>query len=170
VTVGAEKRPFNRLIKIVDRFAAAKIFPENTFVQTGHSTYCPKHCSSRPFLNYDEMEDRVAEADVVISHAGMGTVILCLRHRKIPILFPRRFRFKEHVDDHQVIFSRTAAQKGLALTAFSQEELQKTYLHHKSLSQSLGPIRALNKNNELGMYLKEVLNNFSTQKGFYHGY
>ncbi|MBD3413249.1 MAG: hypothetical protein GF421_02320 [Candidatus Aminicenantes bacterium] len=170
VTVGAEKRPFNRLIKIVDQYVAAGIFPKKTFIQTGHSFYRPKHCSSCSFLNYNDMENKVADADTVISHAGMGTVILCLRHHKIPILFPRMFSYREHVDDHQLIFAHTMAEKGLALTAQTPEELQKIFLNYTKLSKCMNPKQRRYHKNELLAYLKKTLDLFSKKGIKTHGY
>ena len=132
-TVGAERRSFNRLIKIIDDSVFSNILPKDTFIQIGHSSYKPRVCSFCRFLDYCDMEERIADADVVISHAGMGTVLLCLKNKKTPILFPRKACYREHVDDHQLMFARTMDKEGLALAAFSSGELLKLYSNHKKL-------------------------------------
>lgn len=159
VTVGAEKRSFDRLIRIIDLNIFSGIFPTDTFIQIGHSSYQPKYCHYCKFLNYYDIEDMIKYAEVVISHAGMGTVILCLKYKKIPILFPRRLVYKEHLDDHQLLFAHTMAKKNIALTAFSSDDLQRIYLNYKTLSKSLISKPKISKNKELCSYLKKILTN-----------
>jgi len=170
VTVGAERLSFNRLIKIIDDSVFSNILPKDTYVQIGHSSYHPQYCSYCRFLDYRDMEDRIADADLIISHAGMGTVILCLKHRKIPILFPRKACHREHVDDHQLIFARTMVKQGLALAAFSSRELLKIYSDYKKLSQPSNTRQSLDKRKGLFIYLEKILMDFSGSKGKNNGY
>lgn len=170
VTVGAERRSFNRLIKIIDDSVFSNILPKDTFVQIGHSSYKPQYCSFCRFLNYCDMEERIADADMVISHAGMGTVLLCMKHKKIPILFPRKVCYREHVDDHQLLFARTMAKEGLALAAFSSGELLKLYTDYEKLSQSLNTQQSADKKKGLFTYLEKTLTDFSRAKGKNNGY
>ena len=170
VTVGAERRSFNRLIKIVDDSVSSDILSKDTFVQIGHSSYKPRYCTFCRFLNYCDMEERVADADVVISHAGMGTVLLCLKHKKIPILFPRKVSYKEHVDDHQFLFARTMAKEGLALAAFSSGELLEVFSNYEKLSQSLNTLQSTDKKKGLFAYLEKTLADLSRSKGKKSGY
>ncbi len=59
----------------------------------------PGHKAS--LLSHSEMMDHMAWADVVISHGGVGTMLMALETGKVPVLASREARFKEHVDDHQ---------------------------------------------------------------------
>ena len=60
----------------------------------------------------DEFAHRMAEADLLILHAGAGSVIHAVRAGKVPVVVPRRAQFGEHVDDHQVEFARELARMG----------------------------------------------------------
>jgi UDP-N-acetylglucosamine transferase subunit ALG13 len=62
-----------------------------------------------------DLERAVAEADVVISHAGCGSALLALNAGKFPILVPRQPESGELVDGHQVQLARFLDQRGLAL-------------------------------------------------------
>ena len=54
----------------------------------------------------------MGSAAAVVCHGGPGT-ILGARHRgAVPIVVPRQHRLGEHVDDHQVAFSRRLAADG----------------------------------------------------------
>ena len=48
----------------------------------------------------------VAEAELVVAHAGMGTVITAGEHGKPIVLLPRRAAQGEHTNDHQVDTAR----------------------------------------------------------------
>lgn len=62
-----------------------------------------------------ELEDAVREADLVISHSGVGTALLTLEHGKCPVLLPRRAAFHEHTDDHQQLIADELERRGLAV-------------------------------------------------------
>lgn len=59
----------------------------------------------------------MADADLVVSHAGVGSALTALHAGRAPLLVPRRARFGEHVDDHQVQIARELTGRGLASTA-----------------------------------------------------
>jgi UDP-N-acetylglucosamine--N-acetylmuramyl-(pentapeptide) pyrophosphoryl-undecaprenol N-acetylglucosamine transferase len=62
-----------------------------------------------------ELERRLSEADVVISHAGVGSAMAALSAGKCPILVPRLAVRGEHVDDHQVEIAVELERRGLAI-------------------------------------------------------
>jgi UDP-N-acetylglucosamine transferase subunit ALG13 len=66
-------------------------------------------------LPHHELAAAVAEADVVISHAGTGAAITALEHGRMPLLIPRRAAHREHVDDHQIQIAGELARRGLAI-------------------------------------------------------
>lgn len=111
VTVGTHEQPFNRLIKAVDSLCAAGIITEPVMIQTGFSTYEPKHCKWRKFLPYTEMKSNVKKARIVISHGGPASFLMPLQFGKIPIVVPRQLKFDEHVNDHQMEFTEFVAKK-----------------------------------------------------------
>ena len=64
-----------------------------------------------------ELERAVAEADVVVSHAGVGSALLALLHGKCPLLLPRDPAYDEHADDHQRFIADELTGRGLAVSA-----------------------------------------------------
>ena len=113
VTLGTHEQPFDRALEL-----AATI--------DGGGELLIQHGSTRPrpdlvdadWVDYLESDDLLANmrrADVVISHAGVGSIITAVRNRKTPIVLPRFARFGEHVDDHQLQLAQRFALQGLVL-------------------------------------------------------
>lgn len=104
VTVGTHEQPFNRLIKKVDELKRDGIIKEDVIMQIGFSTYEPKYCEFKKLFSYDEMIQNVKKARIVITHGGPSSFIMPLQEGKIPVVVPRKLKFHEHVNDHQVEF------------------------------------------------------------------
>lgn len=111
VTVGTHEQPFDRLIRKVDKLKQKGIIKEEVIIQTGFSTYEPKYCRWSKLLPYQQMVQNVADARIVITHGGPASFIMPLQIGKTPIVVPRQYQFHEHVNDHQVEFTRNVAQR-----------------------------------------------------------
>jgi UDP-N-acetylglucosamine transferase subunit ALG13 len=109
-TVGTHEQPFDRLLLEIDRLAAQGALPDEIFCQIGYSTRSLRVPSS-PMLSYAETQRRTAEASLVITHGGPGSILPVLAARRPLVLVPRQQRFGEHVDDHQVAFCRRLGQE-----------------------------------------------------------
>jgi len=100
VTVGTQL-PFDRLIKSVDLWAAR--FPEIEFVvQSGEGGFKSLHCEEKGFISAVEWGNLFSSADLVVAHAGMGTIIKCIDVGKPLIVMPRKSSLNEHRNDHQL--------------------------------------------------------------------
>ncbi|MDD5799019.1 MAG: glycosyltransferase [Clostridiaceae bacterium] len=102
ITLGSQKFQFNRLLKAVDELCAKGILTGEIFAQTGYSDYVPEHYRWQAFLNRDEFAEETGKADIVITHGGTGAIIGAVKKRKKVIAVPRRAKYGEHVDDHQL--------------------------------------------------------------------
>lgn len=111
VTVGTHEQPFNRLIKKVDDLVADGDIREKVIVQTGFSTYVPKHCEAHKMMSFDEMQQALKDARIVITHGGPSSFIEALQFGKVPIVVPRQEKYHEHVNDHQVEFTKLIAKR-----------------------------------------------------------
>ncbi|MBA5850032.1 multidrug MFS transporter [Clostridium sp. cel8] len=111
VTVGTHEQPFNRLLEYVDKMKEKNIIKDDIIMQIGYSTYCPKFCSWKKLIPYDEMWDNIKKARIIITHGGPASFIMPLQIGKIPIVIPRQHKFGEHVNDHQVEFAKVVAEK-----------------------------------------------------------
>jgi UDP-N-acetylglucosamine transferase subunit ALG13 len=125
VTVGGQL-PFDRLIRGVDRWAGEE-GRNDVFAQIGRSTFRPRHIPYTHFLAPSDFRQRLDEAEYVISHAGIGTMLTALERGKPLLVVPRQARFGESVNDHQVTTARRFAERGMVTVAFSAEELRQSF-------------------------------------------
>lgn len=65
-------------------------------------------------LSAKDMMHELELADVIVSHAGTGSILSALMAGKIPIVVPRTASEGEHVDEHQLDLANFAAKHGLA--------------------------------------------------------
>jgi UDP-N-acetylglucosamine transferase subunit ALG13 len=105
VTVGTERFAFERLLKAIDNGIRDKEITDDVFAQIGTSSYIPEFYEHRRFLSFGQMTENINKADIVVTHAGVGSTLLCLTLGNIPILFPRLQAKGEHLDDHQIEFT-----------------------------------------------------------------
>ena len=109
VATGASQFPFDRLLRAVSSLDAG----ERVVVQHGCSAVQPDGAECVDFLPMPDLAALVREARVVVTHAGVGSILLCLTNGRSPVVVPRLKRFGETVDDHQLECARRFAQAGL---------------------------------------------------------
>lgn len=109
VTVGTHEQQFNRLVEYMDKWAGDH--NEKVVIQSGYSTYEPKHCEWSKFYPYQKMVEMVNDARIVITHGGPSSFIMPLQIERIPIVVPRQYKYNEHVNDHQVKFCHQVEER-----------------------------------------------------------
>jgi UDP-N-acetylglucosamine transferase subunit ALG13 len=108
VSVGNATQPFSRLLNAVANLAAQ--LPQPVFVQYGSNTFRCDACQATAFLDMESFTARLCSAELVIVHAGAGSVIQAVQAGKVPVVAPRRRSYGEVIDDHQVEFARALAE------------------------------------------------------------
>lgn len=136
VTVGTHEQPFDRLIQKVDELKRDGILQEDVVMQTGFSTYEPQYCQWNKLFPYEQMVKNVSDARIVITHGGPASFIMPLQMGKIPIVVPRQHQYNEHVNDHQLAFSKAMAQRqGNIIVVEDIGELGKTLQEYDTIVQ-----------------------------------
>jgi len=130
VTVGAYDLPFDRLVAAVDALVSEGVIGEAVFAQTGPGRAPSSGIAYAPFLSFEEMNERAEEASLIITQGGPGSIMLALERGKIPIVVPRRKKFGETVDDHQVLFAEKLAAANKILLVHDVADLKDAYLSY----------------------------------------
>jgi UDP-N-acetylglucosamine transferase subunit ALG13 len=114
VTVGTDHHPFDRLVRWAGAWLAAHPGTLRCLMQTG--TSAPPDAAAaadwRAYLEFEVLQAAMASAAAVVCHGGPGTILGARHMGAVPVVVPRQHRLGEHVDDHQVAFSRRLAAEG----------------------------------------------------------
>jgi UDP-N-acetylglucosamine transferase subunit ALG13 len=121
VTVGTQIS-FDRLIRTIDQWADAQ-GRSDVFAQIGPRAYQPRNFQWSEFLDAPDFRRRVASSDVIIAHAGMGSIITALEFGKPIIVMPRLASLREHRNDHQLATAHRFLAQGRIDVAFDEREL-----------------------------------------------
>lgn len=120
VTIGTQE-PFDRLIRAVDDIAPLLGEPVKAQVLAG--SYQPKHLELVPRVTPAEFEALVDEARVIVAHAGIGTIVTGLIHRKPVIVVPRKASLGEHRNEHQLATADKLASQGYAYVCYETSDI-----------------------------------------------
>ncbi|MCT3385391.1 glycosyltransferase [Lactobacillus johnsonii] len=159
VTVGTHEQPFNRLVKKVDDLVAQGNIKEKVVIQTGFSTYNATHCEAHKMMSFDEMQQALKDARIVITHGGPSSFIEALQFGKVPIVVPRREEYNEHVNDHQVDFTKLIEKRmNNIIPVYDVNQLFETIKNYDEISKNKNAGKSSN-NNIFNRKLENIVNN-----------
>jgi len=115
--------PFDRLVRTVDAWADS-CERNDVFAQIGPSEYQPRRIEWTKFLDPRSFRSRVKEADLLIAHAGMGSIITAMEIGKPILVMPRRGDLQETRNDHQIATAQHLRGRAGVDVAMDEEELQ----------------------------------------------
>ena len=127
ITVGSQKFQFNRLLEAVDELVENGTIKEEVYAQTGYSDYEPKYYGYKKFMDRNEFAEMEGKADIVITHGGTGAIIGAVKQGKKVIAVPRRAKYGEHVDDHQLQLLKEFEDMNIIMVCYELEDLNKVY-------------------------------------------
>lgn len=134
VTVGSQAS-FDRLIRAVDEWAQLRL-RSDVFAQTARTNYVPKHIKFTDFVDPSDFKTLVERSKLVVAHAGMGSIISALEMGKPIVVMPRRARFRETRNDHQVAAAKHFGKIGRIIVAQNEQELTEKLDHAVTLGET----------------------------------
>lgn len=118
VTVGTTS--FDPLVEAIDKGP----FADTALMQIADGDYQP--VNARWFSFEPGIQNYIDNADVVVCHAGAGTVFKLLEQGKIPLVVPNTVRR----DKHQLEMARWLKQKNYAVVAMSTGEVNQKLIEY----------------------------------------
>jgi len=151
VTVG-QARDFSRLVEKVDEIGGK--IKEEIVIQQGQTRYIPKNCKHFEFVSRDEFLKYVKRARIVITHAGVGSIITSLNCGKPTIVVPRRKKYNEHRNDHQMDIARELERSGKVTVCFDVNRLEEKI---KKTKKWKSPKKELKMEKKLENFIENVV-------------
>lgn len=110
-----------RFDSLIDRLISVAP-PEARFVwQIGHTDRTDLPGRVEAMLTHEEFRREALGASVVVTHAGVGSIITLFELGVAPVVVPRRSNRGEHVDDHQTQIAELLADRRLAVVVEAPE-------------------------------------------------
>jgi UDP-N-acetylglucosamine transferase subunit ALG13 len=139
ITIGTQE-PFDRLVKVMDELAGE--LSNIPFVaQVSKSELIVRNMQSVDFISPFEFNNYFQKASLIVSHAGMGTIISALELQKPIIVLPRQSKLGEHRSDHQIATARKFDKLGYIHVAYEEQELKTKVI--SLLKSDLKPLYSL---------------------------
>ena len=151
VTLGTQDKPFKRLIETVEKQVELGNIKDEVIVQSG----CTKYKSDKMrVVNYIPMKDfskLMKEADFLITHAGVASIIEGLKAGKKIIAVARKSEYGEHVNNHQEQILENFGEKGFIIPLYEMDKMNEALKKVKDFQ-----VKEFKGNNEI--FLNELQN------------
>lgn len=101
ISVGTQL-PFLRLVNAVDCWAETRRDVEVVAQIGPEKHHFPHNMRYFDFMPIEEFEALQRDCTLMVSHAGIGSIMKAVEFRKPIIIMPRSHRLREHRNDHQI--------------------------------------------------------------------
>ena len=124
VLLGTQNNSFHRLLEEIEKNIQNGNIKEKVIVQAGFTKFESENMHIFDMIPQEKLDKLIDEADLVISHGGVGSMMSAIRKGKKVIAVPRLKKFGEHVNDHQLEIIGTFKKQGLIIGLNNVEELE----------------------------------------------
>ena len=124
VMLGTQNNSFHRLLEEIDKLIDIGKIQEEVIVQAGYTKYESKNMKIIDFLPSEELEKLEQQANCIITHGGVGSIIGSIEKGKKVIAVPRLKQYGEHVNDHQLDIVESFDKLGYIIGITDVSELE----------------------------------------------
>lgn len=128
ITLGTQNQHFKRLLDYVEK----SNIKDEIIVQAGATPYKSKKMKIFNYIDYDKMQEYIEKADLIITHAGTGSILTPLKCNKKVIVCARKAELGEHADNHQFELVKIFCDEGYVLKLDENVNLDDLYKNIKS--------------------------------------
>ena len=123
--LGTQNNSFYRLLEEIDRLIEIGKINDEVIVQAGYTKYESQNMKIIDFVSNDEIEKLEQQADCIITHGGVGSIIGSIEKGKKVIAVPRLKQYGEHVNDHQLDIVESFDKLGYIIGITDVSQLEK---------------------------------------------
>ena len=116
VTVGTQDKAFTRLVRAVEQAVREGKITDEIIVQAGATEYKSDKIKILNYVGFQEFNDLVKRADIIITHGGVGSILNAVKLGKKVIAVPRLKKYYEHINDHQLQVVEKMTKEGYILS------------------------------------------------------
>lgn len=131
VLLGTQNNSFYRLLEEIERNIQNGIIQEEVIVQAGYTKFKSDKMQIFDMMSKEELEKFEEQAELIITHGGVGSIITSIRKNKKVIAVPRMHEYGEHVNNHQVEIVKKFNGKGFIIGIEKIEELENAIIKSK---------------------------------------
>ena len=151
VLLGTQNNSFHRLLEEVQKNIDNGNIQEEVVVQKGYTKFESESMSIYNQLPQGEIDQLIQNANLIITHGGVGSIINSIQRNKKVIAVPRLKKYNEHVNNHQLDIIQSFNQKGYIIGLNGVEELEDAlkkvqYFEPKTYIKNTGNIISIIEN------------------------
>jgi len=123
VTLGTQDKSFERILKAIQKEIDNGTIKEKVVVQAGHTKFESKEMEIFDLVSLKEFNKYMDECDLLITHAGVGSIVDGIKRNKKVIAVPRLKKYNEHTNDHQLQIVKTFGDAGYIYPFYEKDDL-----------------------------------------------
>lgn len=156
VFLGTQDKPFDRLLNKIDELIDKKIIKDKVIAQVGITKYKGNNIEVFDFKDKNEINDLINEADLIITHGGVGTITDCIKQNKKVIVVPRLKKYDEHTNDHQVEITKEFDKLEYIIPVYKLNDLEEKIKESKKFKPLMYKSNNENFKNKLTEYIDSL--------------
>ncbi len=121
VTLGTQDKEFKRILEKLEELN----LEDKIIVQAGYTKFISNKMQIFDYLDTEDFKKYLNEANIIITHGGVGNIMQALKLDKKIIAVARLEKYNEHVNDHQLDIVNSFAKKKYLLKYEEDTELLK---------------------------------------------
>ena len=131
VLLGTQNNSFHRLLEEIEKNIKDVTIKEEVIVQAGYTKFQSHRMRIIDFMSKEQLDKFQDEADLIITHGGVGSIISSIEKEKKVIAVPRMHEYGEHVNNHQIEIVKDFNDKGYIIGIEKVEDLKKAIIKSK---------------------------------------
>ena len=124
VLLGTQNNSFHRLLEEIERNIKDETIKEEVIVQAGYTKFQSHNMRIIDLMSKEQLSKFQDEADLIITHGGVGSIISSIEKGKKVIAVPRMHEYGEHVNNHQLEIVEDFNNKGYIIGIEKVEDLK----------------------------------------------